>query len=94
MAQKSGESKVIALSLRNLGLVAADQGDYSTSLSYFEESLQISDAINDRQNVGVSLNNMGSVVVTAVTILSNGCRYFGSFDPFCFMIYLLISAAT
>jgi adenylate cyclase len=59
--QAAGTEGVVVDSLRGLGLVANDLGDYAGALAYFEKSRCIAHKIGDRRGESKCLNNMGVV---------------------------------
>ena len=48
-------------SLRALGMICSEQGDYPGALGYFEGALQLYRQVGDRRSEGMALNNIGLV---------------------------------
>jgi predicted ATPase/DNA-binding XRE family transcriptional regulator len=60
-ARALGDRRGLALSLINLGIVAADQADHVRALAHFEESRRLSEAIGDLRGAAHSLNCEGGL---------------------------------
>jgi predicted ATPase len=60
--------------LRMLGNFAAELGDYSTALPYFEQALQLHRAIGDRRGEGSALNNL-AILANNMSDFSLACSY-------------------
>jgi len=60
-ARALGDRRGLALSLLNLGIVAADQADHVRAWARFEESRHLSEAVGDLRGAGHCLNCEGGV---------------------------------
>jgi tetratricopeptide (TPR) repeat protein len=56
-----GDTRGIAASLDNLGLVAQAQGDYTRAATLHEEALALLRALGDTRDIAASLANLGAV---------------------------------
>jgi tetratricopeptide (TPR) repeat protein len=61
LAQESGNKIAAAQSLRHIGVVAQERGDYDAALDLYRRSLEIMEALGDRAGVSASLHQMGTV---------------------------------
>src|SRR5262249_53276594 len=55
------DSRGIAITLNNLGAVAADHGNREQAVAYYTEGLEAFRALGDRRSIGVTLANLGSL---------------------------------
>ncbi len=60
--------------LRMLGNFAAELGDYSTALPYFEQALHLHRALGDRRGEGSALNNL-AILANNMSDFSLACAY-------------------
>ena len=61
IANKTGNKKLISITLRKIGNVYLYQLNYEKSLKYYLAALKVAEETNDDTNIANSLNNIGNV---------------------------------
>ena len=63
MKRELGDRSGIATALSNLGMVAADQGDYEFAISLYEESMVLNRELKNMTGLTLTMHNLGGILV-------------------------------
>jgi tetratricopeptide (TPR) repeat protein len=61
LARELGDSRGVATSLNNLGMVATSQGDYEGATAFLDESLALHRQLGSQEGIARALHNLGRV---------------------------------